>query len=47
MGCGKNQHRTNVAREFSGFVSNFDTGQPQYAYPQLRQIATKKISNRH
>ena len=25
----KNQHRTNVARQFYGLVSNFDTGLPE------------------
>ena len=36
MGSGANPYHAYGKRKLSGFVSNFDTGRPQYAYPQLR-----------
>ena len=41
-GDRKTQHRTNVWRQFSGFVGNFDTETPQYAYPYSLKSLLKK-----
>ena len=42
MGAEQNLHRSIGKRQFCGFVGNFDTGLPQYAYPQLPPCASKK-----